>query len=120
MGVKSCLIRKEEEAVNGFGNEMNVFEEMAAEWQRRLAVITAALLASESASERRTSLCSPIHLPFSHRQTELRNECRETRKLCSSVIRLLIKARVKKETKKNQREAANFLVLTSPFLNNTL
>lgn len=38
--------------MNGFGNEMNAFEEMAAEWQRRLAVITAALLASESASER--------------------------------------------------------------------
>lgn len=31
---------------------MNVFEEMAAEWQRRLTVITAMLLASESESER--------------------------------------------------------------------
>lgn len=35
------------------GNEMNAFEEMAAEWQRRLTVITAMLLASESESERR-------------------------------------------------------------------
>lgn len=39
--------------MNTIGNEMNVFEEMAAEWQRRLTVITATLLASESESERR-------------------------------------------------------------------
>lgn len=39
--------------MNTIGKEMNVFEEMAAEWQRRLTVITAMLLASESESERR-------------------------------------------------------------------
>lgn len=38
--------------MSAIGNEMNVFEEMAAEWQRRLWVITAMLLASESESER--------------------------------------------------------------------
>lgn len=50
---RRCLIREEEEAVSTIGNEMNAFEEMAAEWQRRLTVITAMLLASESESERR-------------------------------------------------------------------
>lgn len=39
--------------MSAIGKEMDAFEEMAAEWQRRLRVITAMLLASESESERR-------------------------------------------------------------------
>lgn len=70
-------------------------EAMAAEWQRRLTVITATLLASQSGA----SLCSLIHLfSFSHRQTEHRNECSGMRKLYFSVFCLLIKGRGRKNT----------------------
>lgn len=42
---------EEEKAVITTGNGMSISEEVAIEWQRRLTVITAALLASESVSE---------------------------------------------------------------------
>lgn len=71
------------------GNGMSVSEEVATEWQRRLTVITAALLASESAGERWNLLLftdSSLRQPQADRAQESVQTDEEALLLCHLVI----------------------------------
>lgn len=71
------------------GNGMSVSEEVATEWQRRLTVITAALLASENAGERWNLLLftdSSLRQPQADRAQESVQTDEEALLLCRLVI----------------------------------